>query len=248
MYYTDSSITEVQQATTGATFCRGLAITRISDDSFQNVPMVVNCYVEDVDPLGSGAHADAWQHGGGNAENRLDDNVIVYGLTATGLKYQSIFIRADVNSPASAAQGMAFVNVYMEMTADSDGWAGWGRWVDHLLWWHCTFAVKGMGLMSDTYAGAKLPCRITDFSVQGCDFAFFGAGDAQVDYAGWDHNHFVDPSFTAGGNVTTGDHLLNGASRPQAGSPLLDRLTPIVPADAAGRLRSGAADVGSFEG
>ncbi len=244
LYYTDSSITQVAQATSGSTLCRGLTIAHISDDAFQNIPMVVNCTVDDINPLSTGVHADCWQHGGGAG----DDNVIVYGLRATNLMYQSIFIRGDVSSPPSKAQGMAFVNVYTAMSPNSNGWGGWYRWVDHLLWWNCTYAVKGIGIMNDTYAGVRQPCSISNFSCKGCDFAFLGRGDdSLVDYSEWDQNHFVDPSVTLGQHVTTGYDGLDSNGVPTAGSPLLDRFSPVVPVDAANKVRSGLSDVGAYE-
>jgi len=245
LYYTGCSITEVHQATSGSDLCRGLTITRISDDAFQNVPCIFNCVVDDVDPLSTGAHADAWQHAGG----WNDHNVIVYNLRATNLKYQSLFIRSDINSPPDYAQGMAFVNVYMQMRSDSHGWGGWYRWVDHMLWWHCSFTVKGMGIMPDTYAGTKQDCRIRNMSVKGCDFAFLaiGGSDANIDYSDWSHNHFVDPSVTRGTNVTTGANRLDSDGVPQSNSPLVDRMSPVVPVDARNKLRTGLADVGAYE-
>ena len=248
LYYTGSSITEVAQATSGSQLCRGLTITRISDDAFQNVPLVINCAVDDIDPLSTGAHADCWQHGAGNDTNKVDHNVIVYNLKATNLKYQSLFIRGDIYSPPTKSSGMAFVNVYMAMRSDGYGWGGWYRWVDHLLWWNCSFPVKGMGIMGDTYANVKQPCSISNFSVRGCTFAFLGAGnDTAVDYSEWDTNHFVDPSFTKGRNITTGNDMLDANGVPMSGSPLLNRMSAVVPIDAANKIRTGLADVGAFE-
>jgi PKD repeat protein len=248
LYLTNSSITQVNQATSGSNLCRGLTITTIADDAFQNVPLVINCLVDDIDPLSTGIHADCWQHGGGNSTNKIDDNVIVYGLKATNMKYQSLFIRGDIYSPVTSSTGMAFVNVYMAVRSDSYGYAGWGKWVDHLLWWNCSFPVKGLGMMSDSYAGgAKVACKITNMSVKGCTFAFFGDGGANVDWTSWDNNHFVDGTVTKGTNVTTASDMLDANGIPLAGSPLLDRFSPVVPVDAANKARSGLADIGAFE-
>lgn len=248
LYYTDCSISELHQATSGSLLCRNLSISRISDDAFQNVPMVVNCIVDDLDPLGTGAHADLWQHAGGNPHNKLDDNIIVYNLVGTRLTYQSLFIRADINSPPSMAQGMAFVNVYSEMLPHSHGWAGWGRWVDHMLWWHCTFAGKGMGFMSESYQGAaKVPCRMTNVSVKGCDFAFFGDGGADIEWGDFDSNHFAGGDVAVGVNFTQGDRRVDEAGIPHGDSPLVDRLDAVVPVDANNNLRGARADVGAFE-
>jgi hypothetical protein len=206
--------------------------------------------VDDIDPLATGIHADAWQHGGGNQYNKIDDNVIVYNLRATNLKYQSVFIRADIYSPPSYAQGMAFVNVYMQMRSDSAGWGGWYRWVDHLLWWNCSYTVKGMGIMPDTYAGVKQNCSIKNMSVKGCDFAFFGIGGTNgaydLDMSDWKSNHFVDPSVTYGNGVTTGDDAIDSYGVPLSSSPLLDKFSPVVPVDCRNKPR-GLSDVGAYE-
>lgn len=249
LYYTGCSITEVHQATSGSKLCRGLTITRISDDAFQNVPAIYNCTVDDVDPLSTGAHADAWQHAMGNPWNKTDDNVIVYNLRATNLKYQSVFIRPDIYSSPSYAQGMAFVNVYMQMRSDSNGWGGWYRWVDHLLWWNCSYTVKGIGIMPDTYNGTKMDCSIKNMSVKGCDFSFLGIGgsDGGVDYSDWKFNHFGDPSTTRGTNFTTGADYLDSYGVPLSNSPLLDKFSPVVPVDARNKVRSGNSDVGAYE-
>jgi hypothetical protein len=50
VYLTNCSISQVNQATTDAVLVRGITISQIADDSFQNVPLVVNCTVDDVDP------------------------------------------------------------------------------------------------------------------------------------------------------------------------------------------------------
>jgi hypothetical protein len=266
-FYTDSSITQLAQATTGAALCRGLAITNISDDAFQNVPLVVNCTVDNVQPIGRDGqidfdiHADAWQHFGGTDVNRRDDNVIVYGLTATNLGYQNLFISGEVEAPPSYARGMAFVNMYMDSNQHPDlrnRHGGWSRWVDHLLWWNCTFARQGICITdADYYYGEEwhpeVGCRITNFSCIGCDFVFFrlNGSEAGIDWSGWDSNHFVlieeDVFVARGRNFTVGDHMLDASGAPLAGSPLLQRFTPVVPVDARNNLRGSWSEVGAFQ-
>jgi hypothetical protein len=120
--------------------------------------------------------------------------------------------------------------------------------VDHLLWWHCTFAGKGMGFMKESYqGGGKIPCKITNMSVKGCDFAFFGDGGAEIDWADWDSNHFVGGDVQVGSNLTNGDRKVDGSGVPTDGSPLLDRFDALVPVDANNNPRGGKADVGAFE-
>ncbi len=159
LYYTECAITQVQQATSGQR-CAATSPSAPSATTRSRRAMVVNCVVTTSIAL-SGFHADLWQHGGGNAENHLDDNVIVYNLIATRLKYQSIFIRPDVNTrPRWPGHGL---RERLHRHAARFARVGrLGRQVDHLLWWHCTFAGKGMGFMSENYnGGPKVPAKST---------------------------------------------------------------------------------------
>jgi hypothetical protein len=269
-YYTDCIITQLGQATSGAKLCRGLQISHIHDDAFQNVPLVINCSVDDVDPLDLGAHADVWQFGGGNEQNRIDHNVIVYGLRATNAHYHSLFIRPDpTEDPPSCAQGMAFVNVFIDLPYPNPDWledpqnslevrpyGGWFRWVNHLLWWNMSLTTYGMGVGE---------VSIRDFSCIGCNFAqLVVPGNPDIPYLnddpeqweGWENNHFVWPQesygFTTRGDpltMTTGDDMLNAGGVPRLGSPLLRRFDPglTVPVDATNYPRTGLADVGAYQ-
>jgi hypothetical protein len=265
-YYTDTSITQLGQATSGAELCRGLQISHIHDDAFQDVSLVVNCTVDDINPLDTGEHADVWQHWGGNEVNQKDDNVIVYGLRATNIYYQNLFIRPDVYSPPSYAEGMAFVNVYMsyapDIPPDWNKYGGWYRWVDHLLWWHCSLGQLGIGIAPETYTyegnDHEFDPSIRNFSCKGCDFAFlaiYDGTDGDVDWSGWDHNHFVYGEYEPwdfverGDHRTVGDNLLNAFGTPGLGSPLLRRFDPAltVPVDQRNYDRTYRADVGAYQ-
>lgn len=314
-YVTDTTIEDVGAAVCGARLCRGLDVQTISDDAFQNVRLVVDCRVHDIDPWPLSPdfpHADLWQHYGGHATNKWDDNVIVYGLIGTGLKYQGLFIRPYTgtcpsepssslprsirvpssfirsnavrsslppNVPQSPAQGMAFVNVYVRMDhslAAPPDWVGasdFSRSVDHLLWWHCTFrsaAGRSQGItvwpdeayfVNDACDVAEYPYTISNMSVVGCDFARLGGCQPIADTSGFKHNHFVSVGggdLALGTDYTAGIDLLDHDGvpcGPVAGygcpgffsSPLLDRFSPITPADANGYLRTNRTDVGAFQ-
>jgi len=125
LYWTDSYITNVADATVKSNrlpnkLIRGVTIEHIGDDAFVNVPMIVNSTAHDLNPgqhyydgNPTPWHSDAIQWFGGVADN----NAVVYNVRVTGAAYQGLFIRgrdgAAGPSPPNA-QGMAFVNVYIE--------------------------------------------------------------------------------------------------------------------------------------
>ncbi len=263
-YLTNTRISEVSMAVSGgARLCRNIDISTISDDAFQNVPLIINCTANDLDAGSTGNHADAVQFWGGNDVNRWDYNTIIYGLVATGLHYQSLFARGDIYSPPSYSRGMAFVNVYMDALGDHYG--HWARWVDHMLWWNCSFAVLGMGITNDSYyywddaaqdnTWHDTDVSVLNFSCVGCDFAFLVLGGTpNVDWSGWQYNHFVWPQAeygfcTVGDPLTmsTGPDLVGTDRVPLEGSPLLQRLAPLVPVDVRNKCRGPLSDVGPFQ-
>jgi hypothetical protein len=78
--------------------------------------------------------------------------------------------------------------------------------------------------------------------------------DSEIDWAGFDQNHYTLTSADDGGaivrgtNYTTGPPQLDASGRPLAGSPLLGRIAPLnVRTDAEGAPRSEPADVGAYE-
>ena len=260
LYCTDTSITEVATAFYGGgmykmynMICRNVTITQISDDAFRNVPLVINCSADDIDPLNTEAHADAWQYWGGNSENHWDDNVIIYNYRASGCHFQGIIIRGDLDRAPSHAQGMALVNVCI--TGEEYWWNVWFRWVDHLLLWNCTFD-KRFAFRSDDYAGYgnNVPPDIKDFYCNGVCFKslqVLGDDDRNVDFSRWSENHFgeVEGAWVVRGtNTTSGDALLDEGNRPLANSPLRNRLArPLVPVDIVGVPRNSPACIGAYE-
>jgi hypothetical protein len=254
IFWTDSYITNVRFGVQPriTQLCRGLTIEHTGDDVFQNVPMVVNCTADDINPGPTSWHSDAWQHWGGT---EADDNCIVYNYRATNCYYQGIFIRGRDNTPSPPnAQGMAMVNLYVEMHPDAVGTNDWYRRVDHLIWWHCTFANAEFNIFKDPYDGNYWDVEVTDFSAIGnCFYKLqLNQSDAGIDWSGWSHNHFQIGSgglaVTRGTDQTIGDPRLDAFGRPMAGSPLFDRVSPAcVPGDLTGTSRATPSDVGAYE-
>jgi len=256
VYWTDSSITACDYATRNTAeqyLARGLTISTIGHDAFQNFPMIVNCTVDDIDNGDNSSwHADAMQWWGGHR----DSNVIVYNYRATNCHYQGLFIRGRRTSDPEPpnAQGMAFVNVYIDMADDASGSSGWYRRVDHLIWWHCTFR-SNLGFFVDPLDGySSWPVEITDFSAKGNVFneMRLNQPDSGIEWDDWHENHFEVQSggsvITRGTSQTTGDPGVDADGYPVSGSVLLGKVTQeLVPADSAGVLREMPASAGAYE-
>jgi hypothetical protein len=206
-FITDSDISDQDFGCLGITFARGDYVHHIGNDAFQDVPVVINCRADDMDAGSTGWHNDLWQHWGGNDTNKADDNVIVYGLTGTGLTYSrdshGIFFTQDVNAPLDMAEGMAFVNVSI---SGPGGVCMWYRSVDHLLWWNV--AVSDTDVVFEQPNTPAGPPVLTNFSCKGCDFRRLeipnNYGD-NIDFSGWDSNRFRIGaiSMQIGGNTYT---------------------------------------------
>jgi hypothetical protein len=171
-------------------------------------------------------------------------------------------------SVSQSAHNFAFVNVYCELV-EPIRWEGtnggsncWFRSIDHFLLWHCTFiggvdSVHGWSFGEfDIYNDpADNPVVITNFDAVGnCFYRLMEAvPGGSVDYSSFAHNHYCMPAGdharTPGVDITIGANGLDANGVPEAGSPLLDRVTPlVVPIDLTGNQRSDPADVGAYEG
>jgi len=268
VWYTDSYISECDFATPNADLARGLTIENIGHDAFQLCPMVINCTVDNVDPSGLDWHADAWQWYGGGPFN-----AIIYNYRATGLHYQSLFIRAQgVNDipPNPGFHDVALINCYFEL-ADPIYSGGGGGSIrcsgDHLLMWHCTFQGSTdyehlLGLFDDSFSdGQPDPIVISHFSSKGnyFDRVWYTTTGGGVDFTQWDQNHYAhtEPgdwgvaklyTVTPGTNYTAGTGFLDAFGVPLPDSPLLGRISPLlIPVDAQNVLRDNPADVGAYE-
>lgn len=255
-FTTDSSISDVNEAFYGldmtAMICRGLNISTISGDAFRNVPFVVNCVVNDINPLETGTHADVLQIYGSNASSRTADNLIYYNLRATDCEFQGFLFTGDETTSPDQAQGIALVNV--SITGGDYFHNFIGLWVDHLLMWHCTLD-KPFRIYARDYTGygAGVPPRISHFFARGNCFAALQVEtgeDSATDYSEWFQNHFQTvsgPYVARGTNYTTGDPLLANTMQPIC-SPLARRVREIVvPVDINGTARMAPTSVGAYE-
>lgn len=93
LWLTDCTISGAWRATglcQSVRMMRGVTIVANREDVVQNPQgPVVNCTVQGIDPGSSGDHADCVQFWGAPQEN-----VLIYGLDARGMKYQGLFWRS----------------------------------------------------------------------------------------------------------------------------------------------------------
>jgi hypothetical protein len=258
IYMTECSVSDCDFATVGSgvtRLARGLDIHHIGDDAFQNVPMIVNCTVDDIDPGETGAHADCI----GDWIATSEDSRIVYNLRATNLHYQGIWNNQD-SSYDGCINGYAFVNVYLQVVDPLRGTGGGGSAyafaTDHLLFWNCTFDSRTAAANSHMFGLAvdgapRQPTAMSNVSVVGCAFGWLTIQNdplLSLDMSDWNGNHYGKGAFEPGTQLTTGTMLLDGNGRPLVNSPLLNRLNPpVTPADARGVPRSVPAAVGAYE-
>jgi hypothetical protein len=201
-------------------------------------------------------HADIFQLWGGVTNNH--DNIVIYGLRATNCNYQGIFAMGRgptaVDSDPTVAQGVALVNVFIEMTNNSQAQASaWGRQVNHMVMWHCTLPNSKFNFWDDKFGTTPdWPVVITNGSFVGNSFYCLTLNHTDsIDWSDCDQNHFQIFSgaqvITRGTNQTLGMPNLTAFGRP-TGAPLTGRIVPLrVPADASGQARTAPAAVGAYE-
>lgn len=214
VYWTETTVDDCDRAAHSAQMQRNFTVTDISDDVAVLCPLLVNVAVDGVDPLATGAHADVWQwYDGGPTD------AILYNVTALDCHYQGIFFRQqDTNykypSIAPPFQGVAFVNVHIELKDPvySGGGASWIKGSgDHLLVWNCTLrtddvAEQKCGFARDGWDGTGYYAQyVTNVSVRGSWFdryienpvscavpnAVSGLSYSVIDWGGDDQSNFV---------------------------------------------------------
>jgi hypothetical protein len=208
---------------------------------------------------------------GSGGDGPVPHNMIIYGLNAINSSYQGIFARTQSgNVPDGFAnppvEGVAIVNMQTKLIEPKDfADNAWYISVNHMLLWHNTFDEE-FNFWNDGDDSARYPLNIVDFDVRGNSFfdvelnAPLGddnGGDPDapgIELSSWGSNHFLHEagwefySETPGTDVSTGDPMVDSVGNPLAGSPLIDRVYPVVTlVDAANNYRSDTADIGAFE-
>ncbi len=273
LWYTNCYFTNMGKVVNEAKLARNITIEHVGDDAFVRSPLVINAYAYDIDPRdgvcegGGCAHADCWQWWG----RPVPHNMIIYGFNAINATYQGIFARTQsANVPDGFAnppvEGAAIINMQTKLIDPKDfADNAWYISVNHMLLWHNTFNEE-FNFWNDGDNSGSYPLNIVNFDVRGNSFfdvelnASLGddnGGDPDapgVELSSWESNHFLHEagwefySETPGTDVSTGDPMVDSIGRPLEGSPLIDRIYPLVTlVDADNNYRSDTADIGAFE-
>jgi len=231
-YTTDSYCHDWLYAFTHQQLVRNSVVERCSGDVFQNTYMVVNCTIDDVDGTARSHHSDLFQYFG-NFEN-----VIVYGVKATNVRNTQNFF---FDGYQSTFDNCAFVNVLVENLNDGTPYTqNWSR-SNHMLFYHISNP-RQRWVLRDDVSG--------DIAFQPHNIVFRNNVLEQLARGGWGNagipagvearnNHFVDPAFAHGTNLTTGavrvsdlpgvNFSYTGSAEPllhQSGDPIPDLYVP----------------------
>ncbi len=143
LYVTDSSAADTRAGFTGAALIRGVVVGPTSGDPVGSCGFVVNAVVGPFSREGvpldrhgkSAFHGDVWQHYAFRGSRSATDNLILYGVSATGWDSQGIFLQHPGNKHAGKNTvarfgGLALVDIDIQSVpgnaADSQLDAGLG--------------------------------------------------------------------------------------------------------------------------
>lgn len=242
LYLTNSYIHDVANGGSGI-YNREIRYENIGSDIFraESDLVAVNIDIDTIDPF-SGAHPDIVQF---YNPNGVVDNIIFYNMSATSTDAQGFFGTDD------GATNVAFVNILIEKTSDSDLMSQLWE-MSHVLLWHITTIDHKILLDANTLSG---------FSIRNNSFYSLSAGDTnEISGSIIQNNHFRVKIWDQyegflGTNFTFGDpgyrSESSGDYRPGAYSPLSGEgaILECVPADINGDAWSdGSPSLGAFNG
>lgn len=273
VYMTDSYIYNVAFGiqSNPAIIMRGLDIQQIADDLItQDKYLLVNTWLTDQDPEGTGWHSDVRQTYFGTKP----DNSIMYNVVAKELYYQGIFHRIQ---NAALVEGTAYVNIFIDLKLSKFpgcGGARFGGGWNHTIVWHNTIiGTEDPGFCAgDRYAIVYLTDEdgyngsfdntswignvFQRFQIggleEGYDSEMLDSGNGFGNEATYNHYRYTNWS-EPGENYTTGTGVLDFVTNygyPIANSDIHDALPSNitgVPCDAYGNLRDSTPDVGALE-
>lgn len=235
LFFTDCLLHDTQAIPfSQTTLVRRCRTYNLGSDLIRSCTLIVDVAHQHT-RINPGVHPDVVQYPIGPIEN-----FIIYGLKATDVVAQGFAI-GDVDHPQ---RNVALVNILMQQAADDPqhSWLPAGSSVDHVLWWHVTFATHDIQTNTD---GQK------NYSLRNCAIQALGS-TAGRNVAGWsvDNNHFAAGA-AFGIRTTSGApgfaDAAKGDFRPGDASPLRDRGEALlVPVDVDGHERSLPTAIGAY--
>ncbi|MCC5787811.1 MAG: hypothetical protein JJU33_14045 [Phycisphaerales bacterium] len=242
-YVTDSHFANYRDAMVTKTLVRNVNIDGIGSDAFHNSYFVVNSSVNNIDRQGSDAHPDVFQLFGPTTDI---DNVILYGVMATRVDAQGLFIQG-----VQSASNIAFVNVSIDKKSGYAVSQIGDVPIDHLFVNHVS--MPNMSWVWRTANATNIRVknsvwrRVATSSIN---------GNTPLALDEWyNNNHFIDHNvwgvLVLGDGVTTGDPgfsvSASGKFVPSSSSILRDRASSRVPVDILGNSRSKLTTLGAFD-
>jgi hypothetical protein len=231
-YWTDVTIREyanpVDTWNGAVQLARRVHAQGVLEDSFRVDRLLVDCSVDDVDPLTTARHPDVIQYEPDGTPN----NFIVYGLKATNVASQGVYVNGS---------DWALVNVLIEQKAGSQLlWQIDDGLTDHVLFWHVTTVNQELEWRNGSKTALAKNVSVRDSCFDGMSFGPSSKGNATdtgtlLAHMTIDEDHFTHGT-SYGSNATKGDPGFLDPTmldfHPAAGSPLRGRVTSVlVPVD-----------------
>jgi hypothetical protein len=244
-YWTDVTIKEyanpVDTWNGAVQLARHVHAQGVLEDSFRLDRLLVDSSVDDVNTENTNRHPDVIQY----EPDATPNNFIVYGLKATNVASQGIYINGT---------DWAIVNVLIQQSAGSQLlWQIDEGITNHVLLWHVTTVNQHLEWRNGSNTAMAKNVSVRNSCLEAMDFGPSSKGNATdttllMANMTIDDNHFAT-GMANGTHSTTGDPKFVSPAmtdfHPAPGSTLIGRVvTPIVPIDL--ELRSVAAGTGAI--
>jgi hypothetical protein len=231
-YWTDVTIREyanpVDTWNGAVQLARHVHAQGVLEDSFRVDRLLVDSSVDDVDTQGTNRHPDVIQY----EPDAIPENFIVYGLKATNVASQGIYINGS---------DWALVNVLIQQTQGSNlYWQIDEGITNHTLLWHVTTINQDLEWRNGSNTNQAQDVSILDSCLAQMDFGPSSKGNATdttylLAHMTIDNDHFVAGT-TYGTRSTIGEPKFAAPAmldfHPATGSPLIGRVHQvIVPVD-----------------
>ncbi|MEO1008321.1 MAG: hypothetical protein AAFX79_07125 [Planctomycetota bacterium] len=245
LYITDTQIRNARVGVkTNARFIRNVSASRLGEDAFTNVLMILNSTASELVKGAASYHADVVQY------TESQENTIVYGLEAVDQQAQTIFSRGD-----ESHDNAAFVNVLIEGGHAGTGLLGqWIRNSNHVLFWNTTLVGTPFWFRSGDPSGGSRP--VTNLSIRNSVFeevSYPGSGYPEGSVA-FQNSHFLNSGPLGSGATSGGSYetlFLNPSGNdfsPRSGGVLDARIVqPLTPADARNQPIPVGGSIGSLQ-
>lgn len=207
----------------------------------QRPKLIVNSTFDTINDGGTSVHPSflSWNFAGAQS---VYDNAILYGVRATNLNALGIFYK-----DTGYLRNVAVINTVIGLLGSGGYQIGENcSELDHFLLWNTVLSTPSFQWDMPESSLSNISFRASVIGAMAIDAS---KGGTTLNPSWFDQNHYIDASgITPGTNMTTGDAMLLPDFRPQVGSPLRNRIAPIlVPGDLANTPRAAPGALGAYE-